>query len=201
MKQNTDLRVQKTLKNLHEGFLSQIQEKPFSDIVVMDICKSALANRSTFYKYYADKYELRQQIVDDVLTEFYNELTLDFFAEERSQIDVIKARLDKSLQYIYSQKELYLLLWSPNLEVDVFGLMTETAKRKSINYFLEAENGARPDERFYGALELFGRIFASNTMATIKWWLQYAPQTERSLIVDIIMKSARRDTYNITYLL
>lgn len=43
---------------LINAFEMLLDEKPLEDITVSDICKKAGASRSTFYKYFSDKYEI-----------------------------------------------------------------------------------------------------------------------------------------------
>lgn len=63
MKRKEDLRVRKTKLNLYNGLLKLMEEKPFEDIKVTDICNKALVNRSTFYDHFNDKYELFESYV------------------------------------------------------------------------------------------------------------------------------------------
>ncbi|EZH66627.1 hypothetical protein DH09_11955 [Bacillaceae bacterium JMAK1] len=55
-----DLRVRRTKKLLLESFLelTYTKSKKFSEISVQEICDLAMVHRSTFYKYYTDKYDL-----------------------------------------------------------------------------------------------------------------------------------------------
>nr|WP_241392979.1 TetR family transcriptional regulator [Clostridium tetanomorphum] len=51
-------------------------EKEFNKITIQNILDKALINRSTFYKYYSDKYELAEQLIDEIMktaTSFINE--------------------------------------------------------------------------------------------------------------------------------
>lgn len=48
----TDLRVVKTLKQIDTALLSCLADTPFEKITVEQLCRAALINRSTFYKYY-----------------------------------------------------------------------------------------------------------------------------------------------------
>ena len=63
MKRKEDLRVRKTKLNLYNGLIKLMEEKPFEDIKVTDICNKALVNRSTFYDHFNDKYELFESYV------------------------------------------------------------------------------------------------------------------------------------------
>lgn len=55
-----DLRVRRTKKLLRDSLyqLAFIEKRKLKDISVQDICELAMIHRSTFYKYYTDKYDL-----------------------------------------------------------------------------------------------------------------------------------------------
>lgn len=66
----TDLRIIKTLRQIDTALLENLKEHPFQKITIDMLCKSALINRSTFYKYYEDKYDLLERYVQRVLQDF-----------------------------------------------------------------------------------------------------------------------------------
>ena len=59
--EHVDLRVRRTHKLLWEALMAELSERPFEEITVKDICERAMVHRTTFYKYYADKYALLEQ--------------------------------------------------------------------------------------------------------------------------------------------
>lgn len=69
MKKKEDLRIIKTKRHLYEGLLTLMQNEPFEQIKVSDICKVSLVNRSTFYDHFNDKYELLLDLMKDLETE------------------------------------------------------------------------------------------------------------------------------------
>lgn len=58
-----DLRIIRTKKLLRESILELAvnQSRKLTDITVQDICDQALVHRTTFYRYYEDKYDLLLQ--------------------------------------------------------------------------------------------------------------------------------------------
>jgi AcrR family transcriptional regulator len=65
-KENEDLRVRRTRKLIQQALIELTVEKGFSTITVQDIADRAMINRSTFYRYYLDKYDLVDQYLDYV---------------------------------------------------------------------------------------------------------------------------------------
>ena len=73
-----DLRVVKTRKHILNSFVELLNEHDFPDISVKMITQKALINRSTFYRNYKDKYDLRDILIDDIVKNFTDNLEVDF---------------------------------------------------------------------------------------------------------------------------
>ena len=54
---NTDVRVERTYRQLFNGLLSLLAENSFEDLSVSKICEESGVHRATFYKHFNDKYE------------------------------------------------------------------------------------------------------------------------------------------------
>jgi AcrR family transcriptional regulator len=64
--EQVDLRVRRTHKLLWEALLAELSARPFEDITVSAICERAMVHRTTFYKHYADKYDLLEKGVRNI---------------------------------------------------------------------------------------------------------------------------------------
>lgn len=64
--QKEDLRVQRTRKLLQQALIELTVEMGFASVTVRDITRRAMVNRSTFYRYYLDKYDLLNQYMAEV---------------------------------------------------------------------------------------------------------------------------------------
>lgn len=61
-----DVRVQRTRKLLQRALIDLTVKMGFAAVTVRDICNRAMVNRSTFYRYYLDKYDLLNQYMAEV---------------------------------------------------------------------------------------------------------------------------------------
>ena len=68
--QKEDLRVQKTKKALTEAFFKLLNEKPFEEITINELCERADVRRATFYKHYTDKLNFLTSIVKSLRNTF-----------------------------------------------------------------------------------------------------------------------------------
>lgn len=65
-----DLRVAKTYDALFAAFRELLQEKPFEQISVTELCDRARTRRATFYKHFGDKYEFLMFMVRETRHRF-----------------------------------------------------------------------------------------------------------------------------------
>ena len=63
-----DLRFDLTEKHICKCGMELLRKKPISDITVNELCTCAGINRSTFYRHFADMYDLRAAIEDECLS-------------------------------------------------------------------------------------------------------------------------------------
>ena len=61
-----DKRVYKTLTKIENGMIRLLEDKPYKDINVKDICRESGISRETFYQHYTNK--------DDFLYQYQKEM-------------------------------------------------------------------------------------------------------------------------------
>lgn len=92
-KKKEDLRITKTKRDLRNAMLNLLVKESIEKITVRDICRSAPVNRMTFYKHYRDKYDLLNDIVENIRLTIVAEAGKDVPEAERK---------DRPVDYIYS---------------------------------------------------------------------------------------------------
>lgn len=71
-KSKQDRRVRKTKKVLLESLTKLMSEKKINNITVTELTKLADVNRSTFYLYYTDIFDMLEKVENEMLDEFKN---------------------------------------------------------------------------------------------------------------------------------
>lgn len=79
MKQNLDLRIQKTYLALHNAFTELLEQKHFENITVNELCEKAMIRRTTFYKHFADKYEYYTFYLKEISLTFRQDISFEAF--------------------------------------------------------------------------------------------------------------------------
>lgn len=62
-----DARVRYTKMMIRNSFIKLLEDKAFHEITLKEVCELAGINRSTFYKYYSDIFDWREQIEKECL--------------------------------------------------------------------------------------------------------------------------------------
>lgn len=68
-----DRRVRKTKNALINSLMKLLDEKSIKSVTVTDICEGADVNRSTFYQYYSNPFDMLEQIEAEIYRDFVNE--------------------------------------------------------------------------------------------------------------------------------
>lgn len=161
MNGKTDLRVVKTKKNIRESFISLLENKSFNEITVQNILDTALINRSTFYKYYRDKYDLAEQLSSEYITLSESYLS-DRFKEMTEDDLVIVVR--KIYAHLLNKKTYIMALWKIETDkIHVYRDFEILLKNSCKNYLLIHHKTEEIKADYYGSL------YASIILTTIKW--------------------------------
>lgn len=181
----TDLRVIKTQENIRDSFLACLEEYGFLDMTVKNITERARINRSTFYKHYADKYDLRDKYVDEVIADFVENLDVHFVALPRITLENYYTDLRSCLEFFRKRQEEYLILWEHNLqERNVFEEMIDGGVRKLVEEF---ERTPDIDERKRPYYSLYARLFLGNMMVSVRWWFTEGQQVEADVFTKMMI--------------
>lgn len=98
-------RVRYTRMALRETLLSLLQQYPLNKITVSRICEQADVNRSTFYLYYKDAYDL----LDQIETELYEQISQAL--EGTSYMLPNVEMLQRIYEIIYKNRDLCRILF------------------------------------------------------------------------------------------
>ena len=98
MKAKTDRRIKITKRLLKDAFTEMLKEKDIYHISIRELCEKADVNRTTFYKYYGNQFDLLDEMENDLLRsieETFNEENID----EARGIEKILLFLEKDIDF------------------------------------------------------------------------------------------------------
>lgn len=164
MQAKVDLRIVKTRANIKNTFIELLSEKEFNEITIQNILDKALINRSTFYKHYSDKYELAEQLVDEVLKNtalFINER----FSNKKEE-DLFST-IYKAYVHLYDQRKTILALWKIRTNTLHLYDDIEDLLKKNFMQYLILHNNFKDSS----LLDYYSSIYSSLVLTTLKWIL------------------------------
>ena len=177
------MRVTRTIRDFENALITLLEKNSFKSLTVDQICKEALMHRSSFYRYFSDKYDLLEQTLNAQI----NKLTENTDSED----DIIK----QLLSYIDKNKDVIRHL-APNsarssLYTEILNILSQV--------LLERRN-LETNDPIVTALqksdnpEMLAYVLSGANIGTFYWWQgnNYDVPTE-----DVI-KFARAATKSLT---
>lgn len=157
---SADLQTTKSERDIEAVFIQLVTKKNFDKITVKDICTGAFIGRSTFYRYYEDKYDLLKSLVDKY-TQIFDELLqtrLDRIASDALLIELYRSLAE------YKEAILALLtVTTENISLEA-NFKKILAKRIS-SYLTDLELDVPK--------EYIEKLYTANVMTAIVWSLQH----------------------------
>lgn len=148
-----DLRVRYTKKIIEEAFLELLKERPLVKISVKAICEKAEINRTTYYKYYDNPYDLlnkmEAKILDDLqkrIEETNTENLQDIFrciiTDIRDKFDIYNTFFSENGDHEF-RKRIFEACYSKNIAIiqRLFPMLDGTRQEWLYYFVAEGCNG------------------------------------------------------------
>ena len=181
------LKVNKTKKTLEDALGALLEEKPFEEIRVIDICSKANMHRSTFYTYFNDKYELLKSKLDEYEAKFLEDLQRYKIEDKLKDfhIDI----MIKILQYFYFNRKYLKIIFQNNKDNSI----TKILQKYLEAYVVEGVKDmklAKPDKPYF--FNVIAAFYSGAFITVISEWIlndcNIKPQELAECISDIIMQ-------------
>lgn len=171
-----DIRIVKTKNKLTNALILLLKEKKLKDITVLELCKKASINRTTFYKYYKDVDDLTIQIEDQLLIElkeFINDIQRNYLISYTSKI----------IETIAGHKETFTRLLGDNGDHTFLRRIIGQVYNESLAEWEKLlKKATRTD------LEKIYNFIVDGTIGIVEGWIRNKCQEEPSSISIFINK-------------
>lgn len=177
MRQQPDLRVQKTQRLIKHTFLQLMKEKGYRNITITDISKLAQINRKTFYFHYESIEALYEEISDDYLA------LLDF--------STLLSTLEIDLEHSDFLSTAVSILERVNLQKEPLKILmndyTNSQFNEKLKYFLSETFTNTMKLRDYAAINgfpfsLVQNIYCNLFFEIIRWWINQSDISSRRAV-------------------
>lgn len=161
---------------LREGLIELMKLKPIDKITIKELCEAADLNRTTFYAYYKDPYDLLYEIEDEILS-----LIKSTIAElvGKNRPEMLK-RIEGVLQYVVDNDKPLRVLMSEQGDVNF---------QRQLMSAIYRQVGIMPREFRSGdeaARELYFVFIVQGSVGLIQHWLKNGLDRPAKEIVEVI---------------
>ena len=164
-------------------FFDCLETLDFTQITIGKISDQAMINRSTFYRYFSDKYILRDTIVDDIVKDFADHMEVDFLHMDIKNKDHTKT-LEYGLSHLCKKKRELELLWNqPTLGRNVFDEMSDAGASKVEN---EIKNHKTITPEKKALADWYAKLLVNNYLVTVRWWFAHSDTVSASQITEMM---------------
>lgn len=170
-------RIRLSKKMLKSALMELLKKKPVEKISIYELCETAQINRTTFYKYYGNQYDLLSDIENDIFEKFEEQL--------RAYNDS-SAHLHHVLDLILSDKENFITLINSVPDQEFSGKLFSLHTVRAI---LNAQFPEKYNERQREYMYLF---ICQGSYAIIRKWLNDGVQDSTEMVAELIHDLAGR---------
>lgn len=166
MEHPLDMRIRRTYRALTDALLEMMEKMPFEDIRVKDLCERAMLRKSTFYKHFADKYELLSFVIRQTMEQYDAQLAV--VRPEETPTEYYARWLDGVFAFLGSNEKLvYSALKSENVMLIVSILAEQVTPRLKQKLEEDEKNG----HRLPASPQVTASFFAGAVAENLKIWL------------------------------
>ena len=194
----SESKFQNTANKMGGAFIALLESKEFSNITVMDICKAAGVNRSTFYAHYDNTYDLLKETYQGLIDNFLTECTFDNSVNLSDMQNLSKDDLNfispkyllPYLKYIQGHKRLFKI-YAENAHVFEASKMDDYMI-ENIFVPIYAKHGVTDKKLIY----YMQKFFLKGIDAIINEWVRNDCEDDILFICEIITYCVRPTSYN-----
>lgn len=163
--EHLDLRQKKTRALLVSALAQLLEERPFQELSVVDICRRAMVHRTTFYAHFNDKQELLRYLLLGVERRCVETcLPKDWSGEAR---DYFLTAARNVLDFFQSRRALYRACLRSGADIDAHVLEDQAAEDLVQLLSQPRFHTAFPDSD----PRITARFYTGAMLSLLRWWL------------------------------
>lgn len=180
-----DLRIIKTKRSIESSLYQLLKTKSFEAITVQDILDTALINRSTFYRYYHDKYDLVEHIVSAYMNIAQIYLKKRFRAATDAELVSI---VQEIYDYLFQERKKILCL----LKINYSGLNIYQDFSKLLKKYCAMYLTGKYSSISELTVDYQSSLYATVVVSTIVWLLEDEHYLNRDCALNILKELIQR---------
>lgn len=184
--------ARRTKSHLQQALLELVKNKGFHHVTVKDIVEQSDYNRTTFYLYYHDKYDLSDALIAEKLSGLEQAVGSAYFTGQLVHTQTMGTESFALLHYIKQHRAFFDLLFVPDTLPGLVHQFPETIEKIYQEQFSFQTLNDLPVD-----MELFKRYMANGLYGLIRDWIQtnYAKEEQQFINELIQLSQAHIATY------
>ena len=187
MAKEQDLRFIRSKESIKKAFIDLLDSIGFEKITVKKLTEKAKINRSTFYLHYLDKYDLLDQIENEILEEIrilFKEMPIQSIVKGKPDIQKMKQVLVRIYSHIGRNHSFFSLIMGQKGDPAFFGKFERMVKDIVIRNADLSSKIAIPEKYLIA-------MIAGIQTGFVREWLSSGMQESKEEIAEIIIQVAR----------
>jgi AcrR family transcriptional regulator len=184
--EHIDRRIVRTKEAIRETLIELIKEKGFDAITVQDISTRANINRGTFYLHYRDKYDLLEQIENEIIRDYMAILSSQLpDAQDVKDLEEPLPFVVAVFEYLYDRADLMRVLLGFTGDI---AFQVKIKKALEENIFKIGLFASIKKENLRVPFEYLVAYLASANLGVIQTWLQKGCQESPKEMAHILFR-------------
>lgn len=172
-----DLRIQKTYLALTSTFLKMLEEMPFEELTVNELCSRAMVRRATFYKHFADKYEFFTFVVKEIQRKFLERSAQMAGQPQHFYYNTIVSVFD----FIDENRPLVASARKSSMFPVLLNIVSEQTARDVQERLEQDEREGKP---LPASPVILAQLFTGALINASRWWLLENEKTPKEQMVE-----------------
>lgn len=158
-------RIKKTKQLIKQAFIDLVELNGYRNVTVKDIIEYAQINRNTFYLHYANKEDLSEKIILELIENQFKLLSYSIqnIIESEKQEIVLYQNIKQTLEILSKEIEFYRILF---LDDTISGYL-HSSFRKRLRAYLDTNQSLRKDNEF----KIFESLLIDGILGVIGDWV------------------------------
>lgn len=186
--------VRRTKREFKHALIQLIKEQGFHHVTVKDIVERAEYNRTTFYLYFKDKYELADELLREKLEGLEQAVGRAYYNGQLVHTKEMGKESFALLSYIKNEKNFFSLLFVPDTLPDLvhaFPLTIESIYEKQFTF--KTLNDIPVN------MVIFKRYMANGLYGLIKEWIASDYEKDEAQFIDELIALTRTHIASYTF--
>lgn len=183
-----DKRATESKQKLRNALFQLLREKEWEKVSVQDLTNRAGIHRTTFYQHYEDKFDLAQQVMDEMFDVMKHVIFSPIQEEDAQEERAAYVYIFRFYQHLQEHEEEYQILLKRGRELNIHQTVSAFFE-ESFSLVVEETSVSKPDPNLV-PLDMQKQFAISAYVGTAEWWLRtgrpYSPDFMASSMIQLI---------------